>query len=110
VQRLDNAHSRTPGQVSRLTAACFEADFLLSEFDRFHAGVDKHFILAGTAVVRPRSLGGGHAVDNEASIVSAGDGADHGLIVGDSGLAGQPVEARAIVEPAVDAAKLAIRS
>jgi hypothetical protein len=56
VQSLDDPHARPVGPVEPAGGGIFEVNFLAAELDGFNRASTSTSILAGTAVVSPRSL------------------------------------------------------
>ena len=87
-----------------------EADFLVAEFDRLQPGIDKHLYLGRHGGGEAEIVGSCHAVDYEAGIVAACDRANDGTIVLNRGFPGQAADSRAVIEPAINAAEIAVFS
>ena len=107
VERLNDPHGRPSGPIEAAGRGEPEMNFLAAEPDRLQPRIDQNLDARRHGGGESEFVGGGHAVDDGARLIAAGDGTDDGAVVGYGLATGQIVLARPIVEASIDASQLA---
>jgi hypothetical protein len=72
MQGLHDPHARSAGPIEPAGRRRFESDFLIAELDRLQTRIDENFHFGGDGGCQPKIVGGRHAVDDKAHLVSTG--------------------------------------
>ena len=102
VKRLDDAHRRSPGPEQLAGRGRTEGDRHVAELDRAATSVGVHHDFGRDGVSQAQIVRCGHAVDKHPCLVASPNGVDDRPRIGWVGFLGELVEARLIVEPAID--------
>lgn len=81
MERLDDPHGGTTSPEEAARRRRLEVNFLGAKFDWLEPCIYQHFDSSRYGRRQTEIVGGGHAVDNKAGLIAAGDGADHRAIV-----------------------------
>ena len=102
VQRLDDAHRRSPGPEQLAGRRRTKGDRDVPELDRAASGVCVHHDFGRHGVSQAQIVRCGHAVDKHPCLISAPYGVDNRAWIGRVRFLGELIEARLIVETAID--------
>jgi hypothetical protein len=102
VKRLDDTHRRPPGPKQFAGRGRTKGDRHVTELDRTTTSVGMHHDFGRNCVSQAQIVRCGHAIDKHPGLVASRDSVDDRARVGGIGSLGKLVEARLIVEPAIN--------
>ena len=107
MQGLHDPHRGSPCPIEAARRRKFELDHQPVELDGATPGVGVDCDACRHSIGQTEVIGGGHAVDQQAQLVSSGNGIDNYPVVGCGRPLRQPVDGRAVIEPSVNTAQFA---
>ena len=106
---LDQAHRRPAGPEQLAGRGRFEADREVAEMDWAEASIGMDHYLRRDCVGEAEIVGGSHAIDEHADLVSPSHGVDHLTRIGRIALSREPIDLRSVIKSVVDAADIVCR-
>lgn len=107
VKGLNDSHCRSAGPIEPARSGQLEVDNELVEVNRTKPCISADRDPSGYCVRESELIGGRHSIGNKAGLLPARDRVNDGGVIGRSWFAGQCVDARKIVESAINAPEVA---
>ena len=98
IQGLHNSHGGTPRPIESTGCGEFKVDGQIVELDGTATGVRVNNDAGRHSIGQTEIVGGGHTIDQQAQLITAGDGPHHGTVVRGGGSLRQLIEYRLIIE------------
>lgn len=107
VKGLNDAHRWSSGPIESAGRSEFEVDDEFVEANRAEPGISVDRDPGGHCVRESELVGGRHSIGEKAGLLPASDRINYCGVIGSARFAGQRVDARKIVESAIDAPEVA---